>query len=75
MTAGEFRAWRGRLRLTINQAAWVLGRRRSMVYAYEADTAEIPESIARLCDCLAANPKHLGKILKDMPKTRPAQKD
>lgn len=69
MTAGEFRAWRGRFRLTIDQTAWVLGRRRSMVYAYESGASEIPETIARLADCLAANPAHLGEILGGMPET------
>ncbi len=67
MTAGEFRAWRSRFRLTRDQAAWLLGRRRSMIYAYEAGTAPIPETVARLCDCLAANPAHIGELLANLP--------
>ena len=70
MTAGEFRAWRGRFRLTLDQAAYVLARGRSMVYAYESGAAEIPESVARLADCLAANPARLGEVLVDMPRPR-----
>ncbi len=70
MTAGELRAWRGRFRLTQDQAAWVLARSRSMIYAYEAGTAEIPETVARLADCLAANPTRIGEILGNMPEPR-----